>query len=1059
MGSDINVQSELKRKSNKKDKKAKKDKKDKKDKQIKNAPKAKQLNNVSFDYDDPTVPGMKKILPDFNHLSFKSYISKNVELSWFSWWLKNNFFSSSANNGNDNDNDNLSSILVNPLKTTSFLHLGNALNLIIQDFFYKSLEPDSKLPIVGFNHSGIDIQNVIEQKYYENEKLIKNNQNSSQFNDFFITWYNSNKSRIASQLFDLGISINNNLKENPIEFLNPKYINLVNNLFVKLYEKGLIYKKSDMINWSYYLNDSTSESHIKYINIKGRTLMDVPGYDTPIEFGIINYIVYPIFNSPTNEKLIIATTKPETIFADVAVLIHPDDDRYKHLQQNQFAINPLTDEKLPIILDTEMVDISFGTGAVRLAPSNNIKDYKISKLHNVKFVQIFNRDGTLNENCGQNWKGMKRLDARTKIIEFLKENNSLIKQEDNPMRIQICSRTNDVIEKRLHSFWYLKTKDLVSISKLIDEINNNNSLLITPLLYKRELVNKLSEIENNIDPSNNSDLCITSHYNSWGHQSPTYLVKLKADNNVDSNDENNWVVANSFDEAILKAKSRFPNQAFDIVQDEDIVESWFSLNLYSLISNFWHKSSNDINNLISEFKSFSRFITSNSDWSFIPSILISLNLTGKMPFDELIITPVVSDYNKRKLSKKLGNNFNYVNIIKGSSLSKLKEELKTITLSNTDVTKNEKSYEKSYPNGVSENGSDALRLYLLSYVNFNDFNEKDDKEIVFKSLIAVETENRFISKLYQAIKKSILNLGENFKYSFDSTDIEDKGLTLAEKWMLSKLNELVNYCRANLYNIKNMILKIKDFLNSEFEFFLNLTNYLLRDSSDYIIESVRKTTFVVLNDFLKVLFPLIPIVSEELFQRLINDNTDGVTIFKAKFIGKGEKYQKEAIKFSKIVDLVLESKKILSHFNINNNKTGVIYINSSNEETSDLLVQEKSIIESVLSKNVSKIFINESSSDIIDNHFIIKNFKDYEIKCLIKGVIEVEKEINKNEKKLAKVAKQKEAVEKLINGKDYETKVSEELKQRNRNKISGFELKISKINELISELKLHSEKI
>lgn len=355
----------------------------------------------------------------------------------------------------------------------------------------------------------------------------------------------------------------------------------VKNLYldIRLHEDGTIYRSNRLVNWSCTLRSAISDIEVDKKELAGRTLLPVPGYKEPVEFGVIVSFAYKVDGS--DEELVVATTRIETMLGDTAVAVHPDDKRYQHLI-GKMLIHPFADRKIPVVADGVTVDMTFGTGAVKITPAHDPNDYECGKRHSLPFLTIFTDDGLVSPGCGK-FSGMKRFDARKAVLEALKEKGLYRETKDNPMVVPVCSRSKDIVEPIIKPQWYVKCDDMAAEAM---KAVNTGALNIIPESHKKTWSFWMEGMR---------DWCISRQL-WWGHRIPAYHVTIKGKANADSTDEAYWVSGRSEAEAKSKAAARFkvPEAEVELEQDPDVLDTWFSSGLFPFSVLGWPNNTDDL---------------------------------------------------------------------------------------------------------------------------------------------------------------------------------------------------------------------------------------------------------------------------------------------------------------------------------------------------------------------------------------------------------------------------------------------------------------------------------
>ncbi|KAK6203093.1 valyl-tRNA synthetase mitochondrial precursor [Scheffersomyces amazonensis] len=939
---------------------------------------------------DKTIPGEKKILVSLDDPAFSAYNPKNVESSWYSWWDKQGLFQPEFTETGDIKPEGAFTIPAPPPNVTGALHIGHALTVSIQDTLirYNRMKGKTTLFIPGFDHAGIATQSVVEKQIWANEKKTRHDYGREKFIDKVWEWKDEYHKRISSQVKKLGASYD---WTREAFTLNPEYNKAVIENFVKLHEDGTIYRANRLVNWDVKLNTAISNLEVDNKTITGRTLLSVPDYDNKIEFGVITSFSYQVEGS--DEKVTVATTRPETMFGDTAVAVHPKDPRYTHLH-GKYLLHPFIDRRIPIITDSEAVEMEFGTGAVKITPAHDQNDYDTGKRNNLEFINIFTDDGLLNDNCGPEWVGTKRFDARSKVIEALKEKGLFVESKDNEMTIPTSSRSGDIIEPLLKPQWYVNQKEM---AKAAIAAVKNGEITITPKSSEAEYFYYLENIQ---------DWCISRQL-WWGHRCPVYFVNIEGQEN-ERLDDAYWVSGRTKEEALEKANAKFKDVKFTLEQDEDVLDTWFSSGLWPIATLGWPNVNSE------DYKKFAPLSMLETGWDILffwvtRMILLSLKLTGKIPFKEVFCHSLVRDAQGRKMSKSLGNVVDPLDVIGGITLQALHDKLRVGNLDPRELTKAEEGQKASYPNGIPECGTDALRFALCAYsTGGRDIN---------LDILRVEGYRKFCNKIYQATKFVLGRLGEDY------VPPKSSGLTgkesLVEKWILHKLSEASKNT--------NSALERRDFgesTNHIYNFWYELCDVYIENSKSLIQDgtpeqkkSAQDTLYTCIDSALRLIHPYMPFISEEMWQRLPRREGDKtISIVVAKYPEYISEYDdiKSLEAYDSVLDITKGARSLLSQYNIL--KNGQVYVESSNEELFNIASQQQDSIVSLI-KGVEKISVVKSNEEVPSGCALQAIGPQLTVHVLVKGQIDLDAEIAKVQKKLDTAneftKKQNEAISKF----------------------------------------------
>ncbi|CAI5757697.1 unnamed protein product [Candida verbasci] len=974
---------------------------------------------------DQTKAGEKKVLVSLEDPSFKAYVPKNVESSWYQWWEQQGFFEPELTEDGKIKKEGCFSIPCPPPNVTGALHIGHALTVSIQDTLirWNRMQGKTTLFIPGFDHAGIATQSVVEKQIWAKEQKTRHDFGREKFIEKVWDWKNDYHQRIKNQFKKMGASYDWTREKFT---LNPDLSKAVTEAFVKMHEDGTIYRASRLVNWSVKLNTAISNLEVDNKNINGRTLLSVPNYKSKIEFGVLTSFSYQVEDS--DEKITVATTRPETIFGDTGVAVHPKDPRYTHLHGKN-VLHPFLDRKLPIVTDEEAVDMEFGTGAVKITPAHDQNDYNTGKRNNLEFINIYTDDGLLNENCGPEWVNTPRFDARYKVIEALKEKGLFVEQKDNEMTIPTCSRSGDIIEPLLKPQWYVDQKEMAQ-----DAIKavKNGDITISPKISESEYFHWLENIQ---------DWCISRQL-WWGHRCPVYFINIENEQH-DKLDNEYWVAGRSEEEALEKAHKKFPNKNFTLEQDEDVLDTWFSSGLWPISTLGWPEQTRDM-------ELFNPMSLLETGWDILffwvtRMILMSLKLTGKVPFKEVFCHSLVRDAQGRKMSKSLGNVIDPLDVITGIPLQKLHDKLLTGNLDPKELKKATEGQKLSYPNGIPECGTDALRFALCAYsTGGRDIN---------LDILRVEGYRKFCNKIFQATKFVLGRLGEEYKPPA-TEDLSGKE-SLVEKWIIHKLSNAVKLTNENLEsrNFAEATNAIYNFWYEICDVYIENSKSLIQDGTLEQKQSAQDTLYTCIDNALRLIHPFMPFISEEMWQRLPRrEGDETVTIMKAKYPEFNQEFNnKDAEKaYDLVLDITKGARSLLAQYNIL--KNGQVFVESNDETIHNTAHDQQDSIVSLI-KGVEKITVVKDSSEIPNGCALTAINPACNAHVLVKGQVDLDTEINKVSKKLATSMefknKTEEAISKFTEKTKPEAKESAERRLAKANAdIDGFKQTIAILEKL-----------
>ena len=536
------------------------------------------------------------------------FISKNIEEKWYSYWMENDFFSSQP------DERQAYTIVIPPPNVTGILHMGHMLNNGLQDILIRRarMRGYNACWVPGTDHASIATEAKVVAKL-KLEGIEKSDLTREAFLGHAWEWTHEYGGVILDQLKKLGCSCD---WDRTKFTLDPDMSESVIRTFVDLFNKGLIYRGYRMVNWDPEAQTTLSDEEVIYEEKTGQ----------------LYHIAYSLVDS--DEKVIIATTRPETLLGDTAICIHPKDERFAHLKGEEVVV-PITNRKIPIIQD-EYVDIEFGTGCLKVTPAHDMNDKALGEKHNLEVIDIFNADATLNAN-GLHYEGLDRFVVRKKIVTELETDGNLIKKENYNHKVGISERTKAVVEPRISEQWFLKMEKLSEPA--IKAVLESGEIDLVPEKFKNTYRHWMENIRDwNI-----------SRQLWWGHQIPAYYYgPAKSD----------FVVAESPEEALVLAQTKFGNSDLkitDLRQDEDVLDTWFSSWLWpiSVFNGIMEPENPEIN-----YYYPTQDLVTGPDILFfwVARMIISgYEFRGEKPFSKVYFTGLVRDKQGRKMSKQLGN--------------------------------------------------------------------------------------------------------------------------------------------------------------------------------------------------------------------------------------------------------------------------------------------------------------------------------------------------------------------------------------------------------------------
>ena len=733
------------------------------------------------------------------------YFPIEIEEKWSKVWAERSLVRK--------ERENHFSQIIPPPNVTGTLHMGHSFQYAIMDFYtrYNHMNGIDSYWQVGTDHAGIATQMVVENNLI-NEGKTKDDLGRDKFIEKVWEWKDFSEEKISSQMKRLGITVD----WNKYRFtLDDDYYQGVIKAFVELYRKEKIYRGYRLVNWDPSLKTAVSDLEVV------RQEKD----------GLIWHISYPIEDS--NEKLTVATTRPETMFGDMAVAVNPKDDRYKKFI-GKFVNLPFVGRKIPIIAD-DYVDIEFGTGCLKITPGHDFNDYEIGKkyaLHEIDGVvqsskkledfvpiNIFTDTAFTNDNVPKKFANLDRFKVRKLVLEELKNLDLLAKEEKHPVSVPRGERSNIVIEPRLSYQWYVKTKDM---AKKANEAVNKGEVKFHPNNWIKTYFNWMDNIQ---------DWCISRQI-WWGHRIPAWLDA----------DGNTYV---GFNEEEVRDFYKLDQRKLN--QVEDVLDTWFSSSLWSFGSLGWPDNTEDLQRYFP-----TSLLVTGFDIIFFwvaRMMMMSLEFTGKIPFKDVYVTGLIRDENGQKMSKSKGNIIDPIDLIYGIELEDLVAKRTANLMQEGLAEKIERKTRKQFPNGIESYGTDAMRMTFYSLATHT-------KDISFE-LGRLKGYRNFCNKMWNAAR-FINNYPHEQKEFIPKND--------ADRWIEKEFETVSKQINKNIaeYRLDFAINEVYEFFWSKF--------------CDKYIEECKASgetgnLHPMLKRILLLVHPFCPYISEEINELIFKDGS------------------------------------------------------------------------------------------------------------------------------------------------------------------------------------------
>ncbi|MBQ2932468.1 MAG: valine--tRNA ligase [Clostridia bacterium] len=713
----------------------------------------------------------------------KTYDPRAVEDKIYSNWVNKGYFHTEI----DKDKEPFT-IVIPPPNVTGQLHMGHAFDETLQDILirYKRMQGYAALWVPGTDHAGIATQIKVEAQLREEEGLTRYDLGREKFLERVWDWKEKYGNRIISQLKKIGCSCDWDRERFTMDEGCSK---AVREVFVNLYEKGLIYRGPRIINWCPNCITALSNEEVEHAEQAGH-------------FWHIKYQI-----KGTDEYVVIATTRPETLFGDTAVAVNPEDERYKDLVGKMLLL-PLTDREIPVIAD-EYVDKEFGTGCVKITPAHDPNDFEVGKRHDLEIIKVMNDDATMNSYAGK-YEGMDRYECRTAMIKDLEEMGLLVKTEDHSHNVGQCYRCGTTIEPIVSDQWFVKMKPLAEAA--IEAVASRETEFV-PERFSKIYMNWMENVY---------DWCISRQL-WWGHRIPAFYC-----------DDCGEMTVSKEDITVC------PKCGKPVRQEEDVLDTWFSSALWPFSTLGWPEKTEDYN----YFYPTSTLVTGYDIIFFWVSRMIfsACEHTGKAPFKHVFIHGLVRDGNGEKMSKSKGNGVDPLMIIDMFGADALRFTLVTGVAPGNDM-RFPVTYEPPVEKGKNPN--------------------PEINKIV--GAPGVEASRNFANKIWNASRFIMMNL------SIDKASLPEKDkLHIEDKWILNQYNKLVSEVTENLekYELGIAAQKLYDFIWDELcDWYIELVKPRFFEKGESN-ETAQNVLVYVLSNTLKLLHPFMPFITEEIWQAL-----------------------------------------------------------------------------------------------------------------------------------------------------------------------------------------------
>ncbi len=944
----------------------------------------------------------------------KNFNREEIETKWYQIWLDNNLFKAGYG---DNNKKSPYVIMMPPPNVTGVLHNGHALFVTLQDILARFWRMSGRdvLWLPGTDHAGIATQAVVERELMKKERKTRHDLGREQFLTRVFAWKDKHGSKIIEQLKLMGASAD----WDRLRFtMDEQCSHAVRTAFVKLWNEGLIYRKERLVSWDPKAKTALSNEEVDHVEREGELF----------------HFAYKVKGSP-DQEIVVATTRPETMLGDTAVAVHPKDQRYAHLIGKELIHPFISDRKMNVIVD-DFVDQEFGSGAVKITPAHDPNDFKMGERHNLPFINIFTLDAKINENGGD-FQGLDRFDARMQVKNKLDALGLARKRENITHAVTVSQRSGADIEPMLSRQYFVNAKPLAE--KAYQAVESGDVTII-PGSFKKTWDHFLLNIE---------DWCISRQL-WWGHRIPVYYHIASLKEAVMKHPDLNCYEAltkqepleivlrlalDELDEASIHAFSHAfleePIEPENYLQEDDVLDTWFSAGLWPFATLGWPEQTPDLARYYP-----GAVLETGFDILFFwvaRMMMFGIHFMGQAPFKDIFLHAMVRDAHGRKMSKSLGNAIDPIDVIEGITLNDLIAKTKTYPVPETHLPKVIEGIKKDFPDGIPSAGADGLRLSLAMFSG-------QGRDVKF-SIPRVLGYRAFLNKVWNATRFALMNVGEEEIKAFD----EKTELSTADRYILSALNKTIEKVDIFIkeYRFSEAAEVIYHFFWNEYcDRYIECAKVSFRHDDPSKQHATKSVLLNLLDSSMRLLHPFCPFISEEIWQVLPST----------------EAYKKRGINFCAIapfpvadkalindqaehtIDLVFELSTMIKNGRQSSDLPASLAVPvklyAKDAATKKILEENTELIAHLAKTSSIEVLLRGES--VSDELSVINSSAYVDVVIKLAGLIDIEKETARLKSALEKIQQQKSGLEARLNNEAFVSNAPKAVVDAQRTELSAL---------------------